>query len=456
MMPHPERNNTSFKPILNNILFPLDSKIHTQMYFHTKILELMHSEHISYKSTRNYLKHLHTQEPWVIQGPGENAGIIDIGDGYCLALRIESHNHPTFINPFEGAATGVGGILRDIFTMGARPIAILDFLRFGTDLNSDRLLKKAIEGISYYGNCVGVANVGGDCYLGETYNKNPIVNVACLGIVKKENIIYGDAQNENQLLIYVGSKTGNEGIGGAAMASAAFNSIINIDSMQHNVQKSDPYLEKLLLEACCEIADKKLAAGMQDLGAGGLLCATHEIVNRGRAKSKMNLGCNIHLHKVPTKYGMEPCNILTSESQERMLIVANIQNVQEINEIFNKWDLEYATIGNITLDGKYSVYNSDELLYTEKMANMKDITQTWTMEGTCPGSSCKKLKNMDLWKVYDSTVGNRTIKGPDKPESYAVLSIPENGKSLVLTWGSNFYICHNKMLEVGGRPLCIV
>ena len=155
--------------------------------------------------------------------------------------------------------------------MGARPIAILDFLRFGTDQNSDHLLKKAIEGISYYGNCVGVANIGGDCYLGETYNKNPIVNVACLGIVKKENIIYGDAQNENQLLIYVGSKTGTEGVGGAAMASAAFDGTINIDSMQHNVQKSDPYLEKLLLEACCEIADKKLAAGMQDLGAGGVI-----------------------------------------------------------------------------------------------------------------------------------------------------------------------------------------
>ena len=153
---------------------------------------------------------------------------------------------------------------------------------------------------------------------------------------------------------------------------------------------------------------------------------------------------------------MDQCDILISESQERMLIVANIQNVKEINEIFNKWDLESVTIGNITLDGKYSVYNSDDLLYTEKMANMKDITQTWTMEGTCPISSCKKLRNMDLWKVYDSTVGNRTIKGPDKPESYAVLSIPENGKTLVVTWGSNFYICHNKMLEVGGTAHCIV
>ena len=208
----------------------------------------MHSEHISYKSTRKYLKQLHTKEPWVIQGPGENAGIVDIGAGYSIAIRIESHNHPTFIDPFEGAATGVGGILRDIFTMGARPIAILDFLRFGTDEHSQKLLKGAIDGISYYGNCIGVPNVGGDWFIGETYNKNPLVNVGCLGIVKNDNIIYGNATEENQQLIYVGSKTGNEGIGGAAMASAVFGSNMNMEKMKSNVQKSDPFLEKLLLE----------------------------------------------------------------------------------------------------------------------------------------------------------------------------------------------------------------
>ena len=250
--------------------------------------------------------------------------------------------------------------------MGARPIAILDFLRFGTDEHSQTLLKGAVDGISYYGNCVGVPNVGGDWHIGETYNKNPLVNVGCLGIVKNDNIIYGNATEENQQLIYVGSKTGNEGIGGAAMASAVFGSHMNMEKMKANVQKSDPFLEKLLLEACCEIAEQKLAAGMQDLGAGGLLCATHEVVNRGRAKTKKDLGCDIFLNKVPTKYQMEPCNILISESQERMLIVAEEENVDTIAAILNKWDLEFANIGQITLSGKYSVYNAADLLYETK------------------------------------------------------------------------------------------
>ena len=222
------------------------------------IRDRMNSEHISYKTTKKYLKKLHTRAPWVVQGPGENAGIVDIGDGWCIALRIESHNHPTYINPFEGAATGVGGILRDIFTMGARPIAILDFLRFGTDEHSEELLKKTIDGISYYGNCVGVPNVGGDLYKDESYNKNPLVNVGCLGILRKEEIIYGNAKREDDLLIYVGSRTGNEGIGGAAMASQSFTNNIDMNKLQDNVQKSDPFLEKLL-----HISIISLAASLQ-------------------------------------------------------------------------------------------------------------------------------------------------------------------------------------------------
>ena len=241
---------------------------------------------------------IHTKEDWVVQGPGENAGIVNIGtaaDGteYCIAIRIESHNHPTYINPFEGAATGVGGILRDIFTMGARPIGILDFLRFGTDENSDRLLNEAINGISYYGNCIGVPNLGGDLYIHESYNTNPLVNVGCLGIVKKDNIIYGNALHENSFLIYVGSKTGNEGINGAAMASKTFENEEISEELQGNVQKSDPFLEKLLLEACCEISEKKLVEGMQDMGAGGLLCASLEVVKRGQEKTNKNIGCTL-------------------------------------------------------------------------------------------------------------------------------------------------------------------
>ena len=228
-MPHPERNNLDFKNTLFQMLFYEEQMIEPnyQMIFDKSIKELMFSEHISYKTTKKYLRNLHTKEPWVVQGPGENAGIVDIGkssDGieYCIAIRIESHNHPTFIDPFEGAATGVGGILRDIFTMGARPIGILDFLRFGVDTNSNQLLNKAIQGISYYGNCIGVPNIGGDLYLHPSYNTNPLVNVGCLGILKKENIIYGNVKNNNNYLIYVGSKTGNEGINGAAITANTF------------------------------------------------------------------------------------------------------------------------------------------------------------------------------------------------------------------------------------------
>jgi phosphoribosylformylglycinamidine (FGAM) synthase-like enzyme len=343
--------------------------------------------------------------------------------------------------------------------MGARPIAILDFLRFGTDDHSQNLLKGAIDGISYYGNCVGVPNVGGDWFVGETYNKNPLVNVGCLGVVKNENIIYGNATEDDHQLIYVGSKTGNEGIGGAAMASAVFGSKMDMDKMKTNVQKSDPFLEKLLLEACCEIAEQKLASGMQDMGAGGLLCATHEVVNRGRSKTKKDLGCNIFLNKVPTKYQMEPCNILISESQERMLIVAEKENVDAIADILKKWDLEFANIGHITLSGTYSVYNEAILQYEEKMVNARDITENWDLSHqSIYGCSCElsKIENPESRKQYDSTVGNRTVKGPDSPEDYAILDIPENGKRLVLTWGEQFSICRNKLIELMAKPLCVV
>ena len=231
MMPHPERSfDKSIMTFFSDLTNDKNEIIYEQ--FHNKIFDLMKSEHISYKSTRKYLKNLYTKGSHVVQGPGENAGIIDIGDDYCLTLRIESHNHPIFIDPYQGAATGVGGILRDIFTMGARPIAIFDFLRFGTDANSDMLLKQTIKGIADYGNCFGVANMGGDLQRSEMYNKNPLLNVGCIGIVKKENIIYGNVIKENSYLVYVGSKTGNDGVNGACMASNEFSSNIDISSMK--------------------------------------------------------------------------------------------------------------------------------------------------------------------------------------------------------------------------------
>ena len=468
MMPHPERNNLDFKNTFFQMLFYEEQMIEPnyQMIFDKSIKELMFSEHISYKTTKKYLRNLHTKEPWVVQGPGENAGIVDIGkspDGteYCIAIRIESHNHPTFIDPFEGAATGVGGILRDIFTMGARPIGILDFLRFGVDTNSNQLLNKAIQGISYYGNCIGVPNIGGDLYLHPSYNTNPLVNVGCLGILKKENIIYGNVKNNNNYLIYVGSKTGNEGINGAAMASNTFANSNISEELKSNVQKSDPFLEKLLLEACCEIADKKLADGMQDMGAGGMLCATLEVVKRGIEKTEIqDLGCEIYLDKVPTKYDMEFNNILISESQERMLIVANETNLPKISEIFEKWDLEYSVIGKTNNSSKYQVYYNNKLLYSDNISNLdspEDYINIPTKYIKVNQTQPTKIKNPHFWTMYDSTVGNRTLKGPDKPGHYAILDIYEVNKQLILTWGETFDKCYEKMkLFENVKPLCIV
>ena len=293
LMPHPERlpNNKNLKQTIMNLV----SYKHN---INKDINRIMNSEHVSYKSTRFFLKRLHTEASHVIQGPGENAGIIDIGDGYALALRIESHNHPIFIDPYEGAATGVGGILRDIFTMGARPIALLDFLRFGTDNWAEYVEEESIRGISEYGNCIGVPVVGGDYYKHECYDKNPLLNVGCIGLMKKENIIYGNALNPGSLLIYVGSKTGNEGIGGADMASKEFK--LDVKQLKHNIQRGDAFLEKLLLEACCELSTIEIE-GMQDMGAGGILCSTIEVIKRGREKSGKNLGCEIYIDEIPLK-----------------------------------------------------------------------------------------------------------------------------------------------------------
>ena len=268
-------------------------------------------------------------------------------------------------------------------------IAILDFLRFGIDKNSDKLLQNAIKGISYYGNCVGVPNIGGDLFRGEIYNKNPLVNVGAIGIMKKENIIYGNALDENNLLIYVGSKTGEEGIGGAAMASKSFSS--KIDDLVDNVQKSDPFLEKLLLEACIELSESKLAIGMQDMGAGGLLCASYEVVHRGREKTKLNMGCNIYIDKIPTKCDMNPCDILISESQERMLIVASKSNIKSIFSIFEKWDLEYSVIGETTKTGNYEVWLNNNLLYSKPLST-SILTEVVLLGVTTSSSSILPVK----------------------------------------------------------------
>ena len=443
MMPHPERtSDKTIKNMIKSILEYTKENLNYQKIFETRISELMESEHISYKSTRKYLKNLYTEGHHVVQGPGENAGIIDIGNGYCLAMRIESHNHPVFIDPYQGAATGVGGILRDIFTMGARPIAILDFLRFGVDENSDRLLKSTIKGISDYGNCFGVANVGGDLYRSEMYNKNPLVNVGCIGIVKKENIVYGNALEEGSYFIYVGSKTGNDGMNGACMASNEFTSDIDIESMKSNIQKGDPFLEKLLLEACNEITNDNIVEGMQDMGAGGLLCSSLELVQRGREKTKQNLGCTLFVDKIPTKYKMDPCDRIISESQERMLLVVKKEYVCNVFATFEKWDLEYSVVGNVDNTGTYKIINKDkELLYEEQIYKFTSFQEDWPenrLKDDYP--VIEKFRNQ-LWEQYDTTIGCRTIKGPQQEQGFAILNIYEIGKHILLTWGEDVEEC---------------
>jgi phosphoribosylformylglycinamidine synthase len=309
------------------------------------IFSLMWSEHCSYKSSKAFLQKLPTKGKHVIQGPGENAGIIDIGGGLAVVFKIESHNHPSFIEPFQGAATGVGGILRDIFTMGARPIALMDSLRFGPlDTPRNRaIMEGVVAGISSYGNSIGVPTVGGEVYFQVGYSKNPLVNVFCLGLVEKNKVFYAKAEGVGNPVLYVGSKTGRDGIHGATMASAEFGE--ETEQKRPNVQVGDPFKEKLLLEACLEVMDKGLIVGIQDMGAAGLTCSTAEM------PAKSGTGISINLDLVPQREeGMTPYEIMLSESQERMLIVARKENVAEVQEIFAKWDLDAVDIGEVTAD----------------------------------------------------------------------------------------------------------
>ena len=444
MMPHPERNS-NFKNQLLKIL------THNYTYINHKIDRLLNSEHISYRSTKKFLRGLYCEGKQVVQGPGENAGIIDIGKGYCISIRIESHNHPTFKNAFEGAATGVGGIIRDIICMGSKPIALLDFLRFGTDKNSDKLLENAVKGIAYYGNTIGIPNVGGSLHRHSIYDKNPLVNVACIGIVKRDNIIYGNALNKNSVLILCGAKTGDEGVDSAVMASKQ-----STNERELKSQKADAYLENLLLDAFVEISETGLAEGCQDLGAGGILCATTEVIKRGREKTDKNLGCDIYLNNVSLKCELDNYSILASESQERMLIVCKPENCSKIYNILNKWNLEHDEIGIVTENGLYNVYNNESIVYSNKFINFKETDNNLKNTSNKDIYSIEKINRPELWTGYDHTIGCRTIKGPDKPGQYSILDIYEINKKLIITWSTNVDNCYNKMLELNGTPLGIV
>jgi len=314
------------------------------------IFSLMWSEHCSYKSSKIHLKKLPVRGKNVIQGPGENAGIIDIGDGLAAVFKIESHNHPSFIEPYQGAATGVGGILRDIFTMGARPIALLDSLRFGplSKPKNKVIMEGVVSGIAGYGNSIGVPTVGGDIYFNNCYSLNPLVNVFALGIVQRDKIFYAKAEGIGNPVLYVGSKTGRDGIHGATMASAEFDQ--DLEKKRPNVQVGDPFKEKLLLEACLEVMTQDLITGIQDMGAAGLTCSTTEMAAKSRS------GIEINLDLVPQREeGMTPYEMMLSESQERMLIVAKKDKVKEVQQIFSKWDLDAVIIGHVTEGGKLRV-----------------------------------------------------------------------------------------------------
>ena len=325
------------------------------------VFSVMWSEHCSYKSSRVHLKRLPTTGERVIVPPGENAGVVDLGDGWCAAFKIESHNHPSFIEPFQGAATGVGGILRDIFTMGARPIAALNSLRFGSlddPVNGPRnrsLLAGVVAGIAHYGNAFGVPTVGGEVSFDDAYALNPLVNAFALGLVRKDQIFFGKATGVGNPVLYVGAKTGRDGIHGATMASAEFDE--EALEKRPTVQVGDPFLEKLLLEACLEAMRSGAVAGIQDMGAAGLTCSTCEMAARA------DTGIEIDLSLVPQREtGMTAYEMLLSESQERMLIVAHKGREREVGDIFRKWDLDAVVIGQVRDDGRMRVAHHGEVV----------------------------------------------------------------------------------------------
>jgi phosphoribosylformylglycinamidine synthase II len=357
-------------------------------YTELGLFSALWSEHCAYKHSRVFLARLPTTGPHVIQGPGENAGALDIGDGWAVVFKIESHNHPSFIEPFQGAATGVGGILRDIFTMGARPIAILDSLRFGDpgDPQARRLLEGVVAGISWYGNCFGCPTVGGEIAFAPEYAGNPLVNVMCVGLVRADRLFRARAEGVGNPVFYVGNKTGRDGIHGATMASATFDE--RAEERRPTVQVGDPFTEKLLLEACLEAMQTGAVVGIQDMGAAGLACCTSEMPARA------GTGMDVELAHVPQRErAMTPYEILLSESQERMLLVATRGREEEIRRVFAKWELDAVEIGRVTADGLLTVRDHGEVA---ARVPIRELTEAPRYEKpTAPPAGLKALQMFD-------------------------------------------------------------
>ncbi|MFP5246020.1 MAG: phosphoribosylformylglycinamidine synthase subunit PurL [Thermoanaerobaculia bacterium] len=443
-------------------------------YTELGIFSVMWSEHCSYKSSRVHLRKFPTSGPRVVQGPGENAGVIDIGDGWVAAFKMESHNHPSFIEPYQGAATGVGGILRDIFTMGARPIASLDSLRFGS-LDAPRmkyLVDGVVRGISGYGNCIGIPTVGGETSFHPSFNGNILVNVFSLGVTKKEKIFKGTASGVGNPVIYVGSKTGRDGIHGATMASAEFDEAS--EEKRPTVQVGDPFTEKLLLEACLEIMDSDAIVGIQDMGAAGLTSSSFEMAGRA------GTGIRMHLDRVPMREsGMTPYEIMLSESQERMLIVAKQGREAEVVRTFEKWDLNAAVVGEVTDDGFVRLFWQGEEVaaipvepvsteapvyerplaraeYADRIAPV--LARTREDDGDRTDTLLRLVASPNLcskhwiYEQYDTTVRTNTVAGPEKRDA-AVVRVKEIGRALAMSSDVNPVYCYLDPYEGGKQAV---
>ena len=419
------------------------------------IFSVMWSEHCSYKSSKKWLKTLPTEAPWVICGPGENAGVVDIGDGQAAIFKMESHNHPSFIEPYQGAATGVGGILRDVFTMGARPIANLNCLRFGEPDNprTRHLVAGVVAGIGGYGNCIGVPTVGGECTFHESYNGNILVNAMTVGLADANQIFYSTAAGAGNPVVYVGSKTGRDGIHGATMASAEFDDAA--EEKRPTVQVGDPFTEKLLLEACLELMNTDAIIAIQDMGAAGLTSSSFEMAGKG------GMGVELNLDHVPQREtGMTPYEIMLSESQERMLMVLKQGRENEARKIFEKWGLDFAVVGCLTDTGRMVVTMHGTVaadLPIEPLANASpEYDRPWTAAPIPKDTAVNKVSSSDnvdlqeissalvaliaspdlaskqwVWDQYDYLVMGKTVQTPGGDA--AVVRVPGSDKALALT-----------------------
>jgi phosphoribosylformylglycinamidine synthase II len=432
------------------------------------VFSVMWSEHCSYKSTRAHLKKLPTKGPRVIHGPGENAGVVDIGDGDCVVFKMESHNHPSFIEPYQGAATGVGGILRDVFTMGARPVAMLDSLRFGSpDHPKTRsLISGVVAGIGGYGNCMGIPTVAGETAFDESYNGNILVNAMCVGLAKTDNIFLSAAKGVGNPVVYVGSKTGRDGIHGASMASAEFNA--DSEEKRPTVQVGDPFAEKLVLEACLELMQSDAIIAIQDMGAAGLTSSSSEMADKG------GVGIEIDLDKVPQREtDMSAYDMMLSESQERMLAVLKPGREAEAERIFKKWELDFSVIGVTTDTHRLIVKHKGEVVADMPVGSLGAAAPVYERPFVAPkpekgtlladvsrpvvGSLLKILASPDMcskrwvWEQYDHSVMTDTVQGPGGDA--AVVRVHETRKGLACCVDANPHYCKADPREGGKQAV---